>query len=53
MTTPDLDPHLDDEIPSYQAYGMSIAEVDLSKMPEANRLRALAMKKMREIAERA
>jgi alkanesulfonate monooxygenase SsuD/methylene tetrahydromethanopterin reductase-like flavin-dependent oxidoreductase (luciferase family) len=46
-------PLADPEIPSYQAYGMSIAEVDLSKRPEADRLRALAMMKMREIAERA
>ena len=48
-----LAPLADHEIPSYQAYGMSIAEVDLSKRPEADRLRALAMMKMREIAERA
>ncbi len=48
-----LAPLAEGEIPSYPAYGMSIAEVDLSTMPEANRLRVLAMKKMREIAERA
>jgi alkanesulfonate monooxygenase SsuD/methylene tetrahydromethanopterin reductase-like flavin-dependent oxidoreductase (luciferase family) len=46
-------PLADDQIPSYPAYGLTIAEVDVSKMPEANRLRVLAMKRMREIAERA
>ncbi len=46
-------PLVDDQIPSYPAYGLTIAEVDVSKMPEANRLRVLAMKRMREIAERA
>jgi alkanesulfonate monooxygenase SsuD/methylene tetrahydromethanopterin reductase-like flavin-dependent oxidoreductase (luciferase family) len=43
----------DNQIPSYPAYGLTIAEVDVSNMPEANRLRILAMKRMREIAERA
>jgi alkanesulfonate monooxygenase SsuD/methylene tetrahydromethanopterin reductase-like flavin-dependent oxidoreductase (luciferase family) len=41
------------DIPSYEAYGLSVAEVDVSKMPEANRRRYLAMRKMREIAERS
>jgi alkanesulfonate monooxygenase SsuD/methylene tetrahydromethanopterin reductase-like flavin-dependent oxidoreductase (luciferase family) len=39
----------DDEIPAYEAYGNSIAEEDLDKLPEANRRRALARRKMREI----
>ena len=41
------------DIPTYEAYGLTVAEVDLSKMPEANRLRYLAFRKMREIAERS
>ncbi len=41
------------DIPTYEAYGLTVAEVDLSKMPEANRLRHLAFRKMREIAERS
>jgi hypothetical protein len=40
------------EIPTYEAYGLLVAEVDVSKMPEANRRRFLAFRKMREIAER-
>jgi alkanesulfonate monooxygenase SsuD/methylene tetrahydromethanopterin reductase-like flavin-dependent oxidoreductase (luciferase family) len=43
----------DDEIPSYQAYGFSVAEEDVSHLPESERRRALAMRKMREIALRA
>jgi hypothetical protein len=41
------------DIPTYEAYGLTVAEVDISKMPEANRLRYLAFRKMREIAERS
>ncbi len=40
----------DDEIPTYGAYGLSVAEVDVSTLPEANRRRALAMRRLREIA---
>jgi hypothetical protein len=43
----------DDEIPSYPAYGLTVAEPDLSALPEANRRRTLLFQKMREIAERA
>jgi hypothetical protein len=32
---------------------LTVAEVDISKMPEANRLRYLTFRKMREIAERS
>jgi alkanesulfonate monooxygenase SsuD/methylene tetrahydromethanopterin reductase-like flavin-dependent oxidoreductase (luciferase family) len=41
------------DIPTYEAYGLLVAEVDVSNMPEANRRRILAFRKMREIAERA
>jgi alkanesulfonate monooxygenase SsuD/methylene tetrahydromethanopterin reductase-like flavin-dependent oxidoreductase (luciferase family) len=40
----------DEEIPSYQAYGFNVAEVDLSTLPEANRRRAEAMQRIREVA---
>jgi alkanesulfonate monooxygenase SsuD/methylene tetrahydromethanopterin reductase-like flavin-dependent oxidoreductase (luciferase family) len=43
----------DDAIPSYQAYGFNVAEVDLSNLPEANRRRAEAMRKIREVALKA
>jgi hypothetical protein len=43
----------DGEIPSYPAYGLTVAEVDVSTLPEANRRRTLLFRKMREIAERA
>jgi hypothetical protein len=44
----------DAEIPTYPAYGLTIAEPPhLSKMPEANRRRYLTYQKMKEIAERA
>ena len=40
------------EIPTFPAYGLTVAEQpDLSKMPEANRRRALAFRRMREIIE--
>jgi len=42
----------DERIPTYEAYGYSIAEIDLSKLPEAQRLRAERMREMREIVER-
>ena len=43
----------DGEIPAYPAYGLTVAEVDVSTLPEANRRRTLLFRKMREIAERA
>ena len=45
----------DDEIPTYQAYGNTIAltDADLAKMPEANRRRALTFRRIAEIAEQA
>ncbi len=43
----------DADIPTYEAYGLTIAEVDVSKLPEANRRRVLAFRRMREIAERS
>ncbi len=42
-----------DKIPSYPAYGLTAPPVDLSTLPEANRRRALAMRQMREIAEKS
>ncbi|MFN0148253.1 MAG: LLM class flavin-dependent oxidoreductase [Dehalococcoidia bacterium] len=45
-----MKPLIDAEIPSYQAYGFNVAEEDLAKMPEANRRRAEAMRRLREIA---
>ncbi len=42
-----------DQIPSYPAYGLTAPPVDLSTLPEANRRRALAMRQMREIAEKS
>jgi hypothetical protein len=43
---------LEEEIPAYQAYGATVAEVDISSLPEANRQRALAMRRMREIVSK-
>jgi hypothetical protein len=42
----------DEQIASYQAYGLSIAQVDLATLPEANRRRMEVFRKMREIMER-
>jgi alkanesulfonate monooxygenase SsuD/methylene tetrahydromethanopterin reductase-like flavin-dependent oxidoreductase (luciferase family) len=42
----------DDEIPAYPAYGLTIAEVDPATLPEANRRRQAAFRRMREIMER-
>ena len=39
----------DDEIPTYPAYGNTVAEVDLATLPEANRRRAENMRRLREI----
>ncbi len=38
-----------DDLPAYQAYGFNIAEVDLDKLPEAQRQRAERMRRLREI----
>ena len=46
-------PLTDADIPTFEAYGLLVAEVDTSTMPEANRRRHLAFRKMKEIAERA
>ena len=43
----------DADIPTFDAYGLLVAEVDTSTMPEANRRRYLAFRKMKEIAEKA
>jgi len=40
------------EIPTYAAYGATVAQQDLSKLPEANRRRAMAMQRMRQIVSR-
>jgi len=42
----------DDEIPTYSAYGNTVVQPDLSQLPEANRRRAEAMQRMREIVKR-
>jgi alkanesulfonate monooxygenase SsuD/methylene tetrahydromethanopterin reductase-like flavin-dependent oxidoreductase (luciferase family) len=47
-----LKPLADDEIPTYPAYGLTIAAVDPATLPEANRRRQEAFKRMREIMER-
>jgi hypothetical protein len=41
----------DDEIPSYPAYGLTVAEVDPATLPEANRRRMEVFKRMRKIME--
>jgi hypothetical protein len=41
----------DDEIPSYPAYGLTVAEVDPATLPEANRRRLEVFKRMRKIME--
>jgi alkanesulfonate monooxygenase SsuD/methylene tetrahydromethanopterin reductase-like flavin-dependent oxidoreductase (luciferase family) len=48
-----LEPLADADIPTYEAFGSSIAQVDPATMPEANRRRIIAFMKMREIAERS
>jgi hypothetical protein len=48
-----MPPLAERDIPTYEAYGLTVAEVDISKMPEANQLRYLTFRKMREIAERS
>ena len=41
----------DDDIPSYPAYGLTVAEVDPETLPEANRRRMEVFKRMRKIME--
>jgi len=48
-----LEPLADANIPTYEAFGASIAQIDTENMPEANRRRLIAFMKMREIAERS
>ena len=48
-----LEPLADADIPVYEAFGASIAQIDFATMPEANRRRIIAFMKMREIAERS
>ncbi len=43
----------DDEIPVCQAYGTEVAEVDIDSLPEANRQRALAMRRLTEVVAEA
>ena len=43
----------DDEIPVCQAYGNTVAEIDIDALPEANRKRAIAMRELREIVRKA
>ena len=47
------EPLADADIPTYEALGSSIAQIDTLNMPEANRRRLIAFMKMREIAERS
>ena len=44
----------DDQIPTYQAYGTTIAltDADIAKMPDGNRRRVLTFRKIAEIADR-
>jgi alkanesulfonate monooxygenase SsuD/methylene tetrahydromethanopterin reductase-like flavin-dependent oxidoreductase (luciferase family) len=45
----------DDQIPTYQAYGNTIAltETDIARLPEGNRRRVLTFRRIAEIADRA
>ncbi len=45
-----MEPLADDEIAAYRAYGFDVAEQDISQLPEAMQRRALAQRRMREIA---
>jgi hypothetical protein len=42
----------DDEIPAFEAYGYSIAEIDTSKLAPGERARVEHMRRMREIVHR-
>jgi alkanesulfonate monooxygenase SsuD/methylene tetrahydromethanopterin reductase-like flavin-dependent oxidoreductase (luciferase family) len=50
-----MPPPADAEIPTYQAYGNTIAltEADIANLPEGNRRRVLTFRRIAEIAERA
>jgi hypothetical protein len=48
-----MKPLADHEIPAHAAYPLTAPPVDISTLPEANRQRALVMRRMREIAERS
>jgi len=39
----------EDEIPAFSAYGNSVAEVDLDSLPEAQRRRAVQMRRLRDV----
>ena len=45
-------PLSEERIPTYLAYGATVAEQDISQLPEAQQRRALAMRRMREIVNR-
>jgi hypothetical protein len=42
----------DEEIPSFEAYGYNVAEVDVSQLPPGQQQRVRQMRKMREIVAR-
>jgi alkanesulfonate monooxygenase SsuD/methylene tetrahydromethanopterin reductase-like flavin-dependent oxidoreductase (luciferase family) len=42
----------DEEIPSYQAYGAMVAEIDISQLDDVAKTRAMRWRKMREILAR-
>ena len=48
-----MQPLADAEIPRFEAYGNMVAEVDLDSLPEANRQRAVAMRRLREVVRQA
>ena len=50
-----MPPLADAEIPTYQAYGNTVAltDADIAKLPDGNRQRALAFRRIAEIADRA
>jgi len=48
-----LAPLAEADIPTYEAFGASIAQIDTENMAEADRRRMIAFMKMREIAERS
>ena len=39
----------DDDIPAFPAYGNTVAEVDIDSLPEAQKRRALQMRKLKEV----
>jgi alkanesulfonate monooxygenase SsuD/methylene tetrahydromethanopterin reductase-like flavin-dependent oxidoreductase (luciferase family) len=41
------------DIPEYQAYGLTVAQTDVDRLPEANRRRWETFQRMRQVAERA